>query len=717
MALVSLLCAVSGGARAATLPAALAPAAPFPLVAAVSVEREPVAPGVARATYRLLTSAGPLVVSVVTVDPNEPTVRLGTVLAHDSIDSKDEPTSSMARRTGAVAGINGDYFDINGSGAPLGILVRDGKLDRTPSSRIALTVTRQRSVRFETYRFAGTATAGDVSVPITGVNVWPPQGGAALVTPAFGAIPPGPDGVTLLDLQPYRNDAGGGQRVRVAAVTSGPPWPAPAALRLAYGPAAQALGRLPDVGDVIALSYALDPPLAGVSAAIGGGPELLRNGTPVDDPSSPNYAERDRRIPASAAARFADGTLALVAVDGRHPATSIGVNRAELIALLRALGAADAMLFDSGGSATLVARVLGDADASVVNEPSDGIERPVADGLFVYSDAPLGPPSRLVVRPSRIVALPGARVALRSRIVDANDHGLGAARGPWHFAPSPFVAGLGDDDVLLAGERTGAAGLRVARAGVATDLSIEVIDRVARIVVGPARANPQPHATVALRADAFDVRDRPVAVDGIVRWAAKDATIDARGRLTVGDRDALVSASVPGANATLTIPVGRHSVALALFDENHHGGWKLVTTPAGGPGAATVDGGRLRIDYDFTSGERAAYAVNEIALGSALDLSCAIDGDANGAALRATFVDRYGDRATATLVRAIDFSGTRRASVAVPASLAPPIALRNLYVLGTLANPPLTAAGTIAVHDCSANLAGSAPQKAAAGSQ
>ncbi len=715
-ALASLLGAMQSEARAAPLPATLAPAAPFPLVAAASVEREPVAPGIARATYRLLTSAGPLVVSVVTIDPSEPTVRLGTVLARDSVVSKDEPLSSMAHRTGAVAGINGDYFDINGNGAPLGIVVRDGKLERTPTSRIALTVTRRRTVRFETYRFNGTATTGDVSVPITSVNVWPPEGGAALVTPAFGALPAGPDGVTLLDLQPFRDAPDGGQRVRVAAVTSGPPWPASAGLRLAYGPAAQALGRIPDVGDVIALNYALDPPLAGLSAAIGGGPELLRNGTPIDDPASPNYAERDRRIPASAAARFADGTLGLVVVDGRHPATSIGVNRAELIALLRALGAVDAMLFDSGGSATLVARVLGDAGASVVNDPSDGVERPVADGLFAYSDAPLGPPARLVVRPGRIVALPGARIALRARIIDANDHGLGDARGPWRFAPSALVAALGDDDVLVTGERAGASALRLARGGVATDVPLEVIDRAARIVVGPGRANPPPHGSVALRAEAFDAHDRPLAVDGVVRWSATDAAIDPRGRLTVGERDALVTATVPGATVTLTIPVGHHSVALALFDDNHRTGWKLVTAPGGGPGAATVDAGRLRIDYDFTTGERAAYAVNEIALGSVLDLSCAVDGDAGGAALRVTFVDRYGDRATATLVRTIDFSATRRVRVTVPAALAPPIALRNIYVLGTLANPALTTAGSIAIHDCSADVAGSAP-KAPPGAQ
>jgi exopolysaccharide biosynthesis protein len=707
-ALVLLLWTGGGAAAAAAvLPGALLPAAPFPLVTGSSVEREAVAPGVSRSTYRLLTAEGPLVVSVVTVDPKEPTVRLGTVLAHDTVVSKDETTSSMARRTGAVAGINGDYFDINATGAPVGIVIRAGALERTPSARPALTITRDRHIRFETYRFAGVATSGATTVPISALNEWPPAAGAALLTPSFGAIPPGGAGVTLLDLQPLAAPAGV-KRYRVAAVTSAPPWPPASGLRLAYGPAAQSAAPVPDVGDVVVLAYDTDPPLAEVSAAIGGGPLLLQAGAPVDDPSSPNYADRDRRIPASAAARFPDGTLALVVVDGRHPATSIGVNRAELIALLRALGASDALLLDGGGSATLVARVLGDLEAGVVNDPSDGVERPVADGLFVYSDAPPGPPAHLVVRPSRIVALPGARVPLRAQMIDANDHGLGPAHGPWRFAPTPLVAAIGDDDVLRAGERTGSANIAIARGAIATVLPIDVIERAARIVIGPARANPDPHGAIALSAEAFDARDRPVAIDGLVRWSAQDATVDARGRLVAGDRDALVTASAGGASATVTIPVGRHAVALNLFDAAHRAGWRLVTTPANGPGSLSFDGDRLRIDYDFSGGERAAYAVNETPLGAPLALSCAIDGDGRGAALRATFVDRYGDRQVATFVRSIDFATTRRLTVAVPHALAPPIAVRNFYLVGTLANPPLATAGTIGLHDCIASVAGSA---------
>ncbi|HEV2642062.1 MAG TPA: hypothetical protein VGT98_05125, partial [Candidatus Elarobacter sp.] len=282
--------------------------------------------------------------------------------------------------------------------------------------------------------------------------------------------------------------------------------------------------------------------------------------------------------------------------------------------------------------------------------------------------------------------------------------------GAWHVAPSPLIASIGDDDVLRAGAQTGAASVRVARAGVATDVPVEIVDRVVRLIVGPARANPDPHATVALTVAAFDAHDRPVAVDGIVRWSAKDAAVDARGRLAAGDRDAVVTASAGGASATVTIPVGRHIVPLALFDDQHRASWKLVTVPANGPGAVTVDGGRLRLDYDFTSGERAAYAASEIALGEPLALACDVDGDANGEALRATLADRYGDRQTVTFARTVDFSGTRRLTVKVPVSLAPPIALRNVYAVGTLANPPVTVAGTLFVHDCAATVPGAGPQ-------
>ncbi len=247
------------------------------------------------------------------------------------------------------------------------------------------------------------------------------------------------------------------------------------------------------------------------------------------------------------------------------------------------------------------------------------------------------------------------------------------------------------------------------RAGVGGTLDIETIEHVARVTIGPARANPDQHGAVDLTVHAFDVRNRPVTVAGLVRWTAHDGRIDDRGRLLAGERDATVTATVGGTHATVTIPVGRHDVPLALFDDAHRAGWQPAATPANGSGASiAVDADRLQIGYDFTAGVRAVYATSNVAVGSPLAISCAVDGDAGGAALRASIADRYGDRQTLTLTRAIDFSGTHRLAANVPPSLAPPLAIRSFYVVATLANPPIATAGTIGVHDCTASVPGSA---------
>ena len=57
----------------------------------------------------------------------------------------------------------------------------------------------------------------------------------------------------------------------------------------------------------------------------------------------------------------------------------------EVARFMLAHGAYNAMLFDSGGSSEMVARLPGRDDVSVINWPSGGNERPVANGLFIYS--------------------------------------------------------------------------------------------------------------------------------------------------------------------------------------------------------------------------------------------------------------------------------------------------------------------------------------------
>ena len=66
---------------------------------------------------------------MLSADLGDPNLRVGMVQAGDTLTNPaDETPSSMAHRTHAVAGVNGDYFEIHASGRPLGGIMTDGRL-------------------------------------------------------------------------------------------------------------------------------------------------------------------------------------------------------------------------------------------------------------------------------------------------------------------------------------------------------------------------------------------------------------------------------------------------------------------------------------------------------------------------------------------------------------------------------------------------------------
>jgi exopolysaccharide biosynthesis protein len=343
------------------------------------VELEAIAPGLVLGQYHLLGEHGPLAISVLSADPNEKTLRFDTAIASDHVISNGERTSAMGVRTGAVAGVNGDYFDIGRTYQPQGMLVRGGALIRGPTDRAVATIDRNMHATFGEFHMRGSLVTPHGKERVSEFNDWPP-GYVSVITPQYGTeLRPGD--ATFVELAPLGNDT-----YRVTSVT-----PGIETIPVRFGIAIGKLAKIPvpTVGETLRLTYATDPPLAGVVAAVGGGPILVKDGAPYEDPHAPAPDERDYRWPVVALAQNKDGRLDLVAVDGRHPERSVGMTRPEFTELLERFGAVDAMALDSGGSVTLVARTPGDANVSVRNVPSDfSEERWVSDALYLYSSAP-----------------------------------------------------------------------------------------------------------------------------------------------------------------------------------------------------------------------------------------------------------------------------------------------------------------------------------------
>ena len=294
-----------------------------------------------------------------------------------------EPVSSLAARHGAVAGVNGGYFRTTGlyKGEPAGLLAFGARIWSEPSPRrTALAVSnaggRIRSA-VTAVDFAAALDAADgASHPVNGIDrpreddeliVFGPEFHRTTLTP--------PGGIEAL----VEND-------RVAAAIDGAgslPIPSSGYVVSASGTAADWVRAHLKAGSAVRLRTELHcdpPPPFEPEFLLGAGPRLVAAGAAATDPGLKFYPAdfANSRHPRTAAGVRKDGRLALVTVDGRQPAKSVGMTIAELSALMLELGCDEAINLDGGGSTTMV------VSGKVVNSPSDPAgERAVSDALLV----------------------------------------------------------------------------------------------------------------------------------------------------------------------------------------------------------------------------------------------------------------------------------------------------------------------------------------------
>jgi hypothetical protein len=596
-------------AHASELPARIEPSAPFPQIIQQAPSIESVAPGIAYAEYQLETVTGPLAIHVVAVEAHRSDVRLNSVLADDSLVSRGETVGSMAHRTNAVAGINADFFDIGNTNRPVNIVVHDGTLLQLPYKRYSLAITRDGWPHIAEFSFMGQIVIDDRTMPLDGIDEMPqPEGGLSLLTPAYGRVPP-VENTTLVTLAP----AGGTPPLATYRVTGVADnlSPQPPGYYVAIGPNDYSVVSVPNVNSNVSASGDLSPlGLSSISAAVGGGALILHNGQWFDDPDAPYREENRRRTPSSGAAIAEDGTLFLIEVDGRQPELSVGVTRHEFSALMRSLGATEGLLFDGGGSSTLVVRRLGDVYADVVNSPSDGKERPVGDGLFVYSTAPVGPPVRLVARPGVVRAMTGAEIPLRIAAVDAAYH-VAAGNAATGVTVAPSRLGVFADGKFIAHD-PGSGRLILRGDGLKGEVPIEVAATPARTKIMPSQPNVDPNGTIALQASAYDARGYRLALPPLLRWSASAGSIDSEGRFRAGSHNANVVVKIGETVASARVTVGSHDVALPFADRAY-----FATARRGGAGSLEKNAGCgscVRLTFSFGNGERAAYARSDVAL-------------------------------------------------------------------------------------------------------
>jgi Phosphodiester glycosidase len=344
--------------------------------------------GVVLRSEVLQTQAGPVLVHVLYVDRTQPRIHLGIVQAYNRLISSGETISKMANRSGALAGINGDFFEEGTTGRPIGMEVINGQMMQSPSMYAVFGTTTDDRFTISHQTFNATITAGSASYKLASINhlVELHEGKLGLITPALGASIP-VRGNTVVMLQ--RGTHSLRELIVLSMQHEGQILP-PLTNRYALvgrGRAGVWLRTHLQKGVHVIVNEQISPD-NNLFQALGGGLVLLKNGARYLDNAIPVLRSAYSRNPLTAIGISRDGKHVFIVVfDGRYSSQfrSRGVTSSQAASFLLSLGAYQAMMFDGGASSEMVARFPGQSRVSVVNSPSGGRERPLANGLFVYA--------------------------------------------------------------------------------------------------------------------------------------------------------------------------------------------------------------------------------------------------------------------------------------------------------------------------------------------
>jgi hypothetical protein len=281
-----------------------------------------------------------------------------------------------------VVGVNADFFTF-ATGHPNGLLVQGGVLQSRPlSGRSAVGIGLDGLLRIARIDYAGTFQLdgfGGHRLREYNRPTWADDG-FTLFSSRWGSHTPHRSYTTEAILtNVHRTVPNVDRTATVLRVVrgSGHAIPTRGAVLQARGKARAILKTQAAAGRGLTFRLGLLGWWDGVDDAVGGGPRLVRNGQPVLQSNEWfTSTQLAPRAPRTAIGQLASGRLVLVAADGRSRA-SAGLTNAQMARAMVHYGAVKAMAFDSGGSTEMA------FNAHVLNHPSDGIERPLADSLQV----------------------------------------------------------------------------------------------------------------------------------------------------------------------------------------------------------------------------------------------------------------------------------------------------------------------------------------------
>jgi exopolysaccharide biosynthesis protein/predicted phosphodiesterase len=656
-----------------------------------------IAPGVKLTSDRTYDAAGFVDSLLLTTDLAGPTKPR---LLSAAVSDPTRPTE-LADTARAVAAVNGDFFALGTTNAPIGAMVQDGallKADATPQTVVGLDAAG--AGRIADLLLEGEVTVAGQARPLAGLNSnGLPADSVGLYTPAWGK---GDRQFVRVTGAAVEIEVQHGLVTAVRPGAGAVPVPVDGLVLIATGSSATSLASTP-VGTPVTAGYHARSDAPGpFSQALGAHLVLIRGGQrqPINAGDATNTALKPR----TAIGWTADRHLLLYVADGGS-SRSRGLTSAELADRLAELGATDAVMLDGGGSSQLVARKPGDASVSVSNVPSDGGQRAVPDAVGLVPPAGSGRLHGLDIRTRSARVFPGLS---RSVAVAGFDETYAPApSGAVRFRAEPGDLAKPDADGVLRGGHPG-TGVLVARSGrVDAQVPLRVLGPLARLESDAPALSFAPgdyrDVTVSGRdAEGFSApvepRDLQLTYDHAVARVdpQPDGSLRVTGLPDANGKGTLLTVAAGGQQVTIPVTVGLANLPVSSLAGA--GQWRGLAAKATAavssvdtsdrPGAAPGELG-LRLSYDFRNqpvGTSAAYAVAAAPLAlppGSQRLAMWVKGDGQSHWLRAMMAAQGSTNVPFTFAQKVDWTGWRRIEGLVPTGFTAPITLSRIYLVET----------------------------------
>ena len=666
-------------------------------------------------------------VHAIEIDLTNPYISLNAMNGNGGTLPGKAPVSSMVKETGAVAGINADFFDTASAEAvPFGAEIMSGELIKSPrqlGGMFMFAVTADRTPMIDRFTVEGSVrTAGGAEFKLAGLNEaayrTEPDGGYSHVntlhmyTDAWTAAErPNTASSASTPTEALVVDGVVTQVADNATLNVQPP--ANGYILRGHGTAAAFIREQLTVGTAITSDLQLKSAASGQTFApssfrmmVGGHTILVNEGKPS------SFSRNTGSLsPSSGRARTAVGyskdnkTAYLITVE--DSSVSAGMTLAELQRTMAALGVWKGINLDGGGSSTMVDRPLGEFDAKLSHPTEDGsagtYQRPVVNGIGVYTNAPQGTLKGIKASGKGVLFIgEQTEYALKAYDTYFNPIDPAGIAAQWSL-DKPAVGKLSGG--VLTAAAPGRATLTVKSGPGSDKLPIEIIgeSRIVKMSIeaGPAELKAGAVVDVPVKATLDDGSAYTIPA-GSVDWELRGFTgsvqngsirVDA---VTAGATAGYAIARYDGYSAVLPFATGSTDKAFESFEILAYG-ITASTVPAEVTGTVDIVGGlpggdgsnALQLRYDFsTSAEnrtKAAYAVfngTGVALpdnptGMTLD----VYGDGGRNLLRATVVDAAGKEFMVDLAKSVDWTGWKTVKADFTAyAMNYPIKLKSLYI-------------------------------------